>query len=323
MKELLEQIYGKKLIKYIDGHYSLPLYLSDGRQMYDVQISDREFVIVYIMDMERFHIKVLKKQIVSYRNSMDSYVVYGFDKISTFQRRSLIENDIPFISRNGQMYLPFMGVYFDRCCKRVDEIRTQFMPVTQILFLLFLYDKKTYTKSEAAARLGINPMSVTRASKQLTECGLIHEDKTGTEVLMTADYSDRIDYFERARPFLIDPVQSDLFVTDRDQEWNMPAAGEYALSLRTDLGYPEYYEYAVFKNDPAVKDIVGIDPALEAADDLIRIQKWKYDPLLFSRDDQIDPVSLICSLGETNDDRVNKCLEQVRGEIKKWRITKR
>ena len=319
MKKLFELVYGKKLDSFEETRYSLPLYLQDGKKFYRVAVSGKMFVVVFFVTQERFNIITLKKQLASYQNAIKADVVYGFEKITSFQRKSLIENEIPFVSRNGQMYLPFMGVLFEKCAMKEDIVKEHFAPVSQILFLLFLYEKDSYTKLEAAKRLQVLPMAISRASKQLLEKGLIEEKKQGTEVLMTVSVKDRRELYSKAKKYLINPVQSVLYLPDGRVDDSTPASGEFSLSHRSDLGYPKYAEYALYKDLPFLKGETGVDPDLNYATDIVRIQKWKYDPLVFSGNGQVDPVSLICTLADTKDERIHKCLEQVKEEIWKWR----
>lgn len=320
MKKLFEQVYGRKLNSFEETKFSLPLYLQDGKKFYRVSVSGKTFVVAFFETQERFNVKTLKKQLSSYQNVIKTDVVYGFDKISSFQRKSMIENEVPFVSRNGQMYLPFMGVLFEKCAEGEDIIKIQFTPVSQLLYLLFLYENGSYTKLEAAKKLQILPMSISRASKQLLEKGLIEEKKNGTEITMTARVKERRELYEKARKYLINPIQSVLYLPNGSVDRNTPASGEFSLAQRSDIGYPKYVEYALYKDLPFVKELVGVNPDLDYENDIIRIQKWKYNPLMFSCNGQVDPVSLICTFADTNDERIHKCLEQVKEEIWNWRI---
>ena len=320
MKKLFEQIYGRKLGIFKETKYSLPLYLKDGRIFYRVSVSGKAFVIVFNDNQERFNIKTLKNQMTSYQNAIKEDIVYGFDKITSFQRKSMIENEIPFVSRNGQMYLPFLGVLFGKCAMHEDIVKEQFAPGSQLLFLLFLYENDSYTKMEAAKRLNVLPMAISRASKQLLEKGLIEEKKRGTEIVMTVSAKDRKRLYEKAGKYLINPVQSVLYIPSGSVYSSIPASGEFSLSQRSDLGYPKYVEYALYKNLPLFKGLVEVNPDLEYETDIVCIQKWKYDPLIFSCNGQVDPVSLIRSFADTNDERIHNCLEAVKEEIWDWRI---
>ncbi|MBE5890491.1 MAG: hypothetical protein E7282_05915 [Lachnospiraceae bacterium] len=320
MKKLFEQVYGRKLDCFEEIKYSLPLYLQDGKTFYRVSVSGKTFVVVFSETKERFNIKNLKKQLATYQNAIKADVVYGFDKISSFQRKSMIENEIPFVSCNGQMYLPFMGVLFEKCAKGEDIVKEHFAPGSQVLFLLFLYENDSYTKLEAAKRLQVLPMTISRASKQLLEKGLIEEKKQGTEIVMTVSVKNRRELYSKAEKYLINPVQSFLYLPNGRVDRSTPASGEFSLSRRSDLGYPKYVEYALYKDLPFFKGLISVDPDLDYETDIVRIQKWKYDPLLFSCNGQVDPVSLICTFADTRDERIHKCLEQVKEEIWNWQI---
>lgn len=320
MRKLFEQVYGRKLDSFEETKYSLPLYLQDGKKFYSVTVSGKSFVVAFSETQERFNIKTLKKQLASYQNAIKEDIVYGFDKISSFQRKSLIENEIPFVSRNGQMYLPFMGVLFEKCAMGEDIVRERFSPGSQLLFLLFLYEKDSYTKLEAAKRLQVLPMAISRASKQLLEKGLIEEKKQGTEILMTVSVTDRRELYSKAEKYFINPVQSVLYLPNGRVDGSTPASGEFSLSHRSDMGYPKYVEYALYKDLPFFKGLTSVNPDLDYETDIVRIQKWKYDPTVFSCNGQVDPVSLICTFADTKDERIHKCLEQVKEEIWNWQI---
>lgn len=322
MKRLFEQVYGNKLEFFEKTTYSMPLYLQEGKAFYRVSVLKRAFVIVLLTARERFNIQTLKKQLVTYQEIISEPVVYGFDKISSFQRTSLIENEVPFVARNGQMYLPFLGISFAKCSKSEEEFKERFSPMEQFLFLLLLYENTRFTKKEAADKLGVLPMSISRASKQLREKGLIEEKKQGTEIIIDRSVTERDAFYEKAERFLINPIQDVIYLPDRNEYNDALMSGEYSLSQRSDLGYPKYAEYALYKNIPDVRALVGVDPNLYYGDKLIRIQRWKYDPLMFSVDRQVDPVSLICTFAENSDERIQKCIKQVEEEIKEWPITR-
>ena len=320
MKNLFEQVYGRKLVSFEETKYSLPLYLQDGKKFYSVSVAEKTFVVVFFETKERFNIKTIKKQLESYQTAIKADIAYGFDKISSFQRKSMIENEIPFVSRNGQMYLPFMGVLFEKCAIGESIVKEHFSPGSQLLFLLFMYENDSYTKTEAAKRLQVLPMSISRASRQLLEKGLIEEKKQGTEIEMSVSVKDRRKLYEKAGGFLINPIQSVLYLPNGRVDSRTPASGEFSLSQRSDMGYPKYVEYALYKDLPFFKGLAGVDPDLNFEKDIVRIQKWKYDPLVFSYNGQVDPVSLICTFTDTNDERIHKCLEQVKEEIWNWQI---
>ncbi len=174
---------------------------------------------------------------------------------------------------------------------------------------------------EACRRLMVKPMTITRASRQLAEKGLIKEERRRNEIWMTIAEEDRKAFYEKGKKYLMNPVHGVIYVPNARKDRNVPEAGEFSLARRSDFGYPEYVEYAFYKDDPAVKDVQGVNPGLDASGDLARYQIWRYDPKLFSNNGMVDPVSLMCSLSDIEDERIHKCIDQVKKEIWKWQTT--
>ncbi|WP_297569943.1 hypothetical protein, partial [uncultured Anaerovibrio sp.] len=60
--------------------------------------------------------------------------------------------------------------------------------------------------------LGPLPMTISRASKQLLEKGLIEETKKGTEIIMSVSVKDRRELYNKAEKYLINPIHSFLYL---------------------------------------------------------------------------------------------------------------
>ncbi len=317
MKEILSETFGSRLTEYNEINGSMPLYLKSQRSFYEVMIGETRFVLVMTDEAERFNIAVLKKHLTKYYEVFNAYIVYGFGKITTFQRKSLVENEISFISGNGQIYLPFLGAFFGKCqAKKIETVGKRFSPATQALILLMIYYDGEMSKAESANRLELTPMSVSRASEDLKALGVISERRKGTELLI-ARMGTRTEAYRKVENYLINPVWKTVYINKGDLTEGL-IAGEYALSKRSDFGYPKYFEYAVSKKDYAGYGYREYDPDIDMGLDLIRIQKWKYSPLLFADKDKIDPISLICSFQGEDDERIHKCLGDIEEEIEAW-----
>ncbi len=322
MKELLESIYGSQLVRYETRKASLPLYLGSKREFVDVAIYGAEFVLVNFLSMDRFNVSSLIKNVKQYQEKFSENIVYGFPSVTTFQRKSLIENNVAFVAGNGQVSIPFLGSYFAKCqneiaVRPVDRLS----PSSQLLLLFLIYNGqgRKFSKSEAAKALGISAMSVTRAARELVSLGLILEEKTGNETLIYREKSSEA-MLSEALPYMINPVQEVIYVPENMAGAKLLKAGEYSLADRSMLGYPKHAQYAVFKNSRDMVNADTINPDLSIDEPYIEIQKWKYDPEILGHGGMVDPVSLICSFIGENDERINKCLGEVRKEIDRWRI---
>ena len=322
MKNILSDVFGSQLEKYEKINVKLPLYLTDNRLFFNVKLCGIEIIIVFDEQYGRFNVASLKKQLITYIKEFEKPVVYGFDSVTTFQRKSLIENGISFVSKNGQLFIPTIGAVFSKCIsKQINSEVNHFAPTTQMLFLLLVYgeDGLEINKSTAADILGLAPMSVTRAAKQLVQLGIVAEQKDGTEVKISKTVSKE-EMYEIAKPYLINPIQKIAYVLREDMPEGLLIAGEEALADRTELGYFNYTECTMSKDEFLQYEVSEFDPKLEINSELMKIQIWKYNPRLFSQNDKVDPISLICSFGDNEDERIHQCLEDIEKEIDTWRI---
>jgi DNA-binding MarR family transcriptional regulator len=170
-------------------------------------------------------------------------------------------------------------------------------------------DNKKILKKQAAEDLSLTRTSITRSSKQLKQMGLIAEEQQGKEIRMIPLASGR-DLYERAKDFLINPVQKRLFINENGTKSKLFLAGESMLSRHSMLGSPKYETYAVYKGSVEMESLELIDPLWQSDRGSMVLELWKYDPALFAVKGEVDPVSLAMSLSESEDERVQGELEE-------------
>lgn len=303
------KISGEKRLK------GIPNYMVLGRKIYEAECLGIPFLLVSVSDTERFGSIALKNQLEKYQKVSGRYAAYYFDSMTIAQRYSLVKKRIAFLYEPNQVYLPFMGVIMQERLKSKPEIRLdKMMPATQAVFLYLLYNGRNgCLKKDVADNLGITRMSVTRASAQLFEMKLIHEEKSGREIRMYPVVSG-IEYYHQAKPYLIDPVIRRVYVDRGSFPKSVILSGDSALSQMTMLSVPGIPVYAVEKNDDIVKDLKIVDPKWEQDCDVAVVELWKYNPQLFARNNAVDPVSLAESLKDA-DERVEKSIDEY---MEKW-----
>ena len=162
-------------------------------------------------------------------------------------------------------------------------------------------------KKEAAEKLKLTRTSITRASEQLKQMGLISEDVVGKEIRMMAVESG-VRLYELAKDYLINPVQKIVSAEIKDKD-GFCMAGESVLSKHTLLARPKEDSLAIYKGNYATSGIIEIDPKWQEDVQYVNIELWKYDPALFAKNGEVDPVSLAMSLKDNEDERVQGELE--------------
>lgn len=316
MLDELKRVFGDEIIwEKISDKPNVALFLA-RRDMYRVEIEGISFVMIHIGSEEKFGISALKKQQQAYEEVMQSNIAFEFDGISKHQRDALIKNRIAFVALPGQVFLPFLGITLSEQFKKIKKITiSKMMPVTQMLFIyLMCRDADYILKSVAADELGLTRTSMTRASEQLLAMGLIEQDKVGKELRMRKKYGQE-EMLEKARPYLISPVQKKMVVRELDVRGKYLKAGETALSEYSMLNVPKIKTVALYKRVIEAECLEEIDVRWEETDHLLQLELWKYDPFIFSKGDKVDRISLACSLADCEDERVEAAVENMLEEI--------
>lgn len=248
----------------------------------------------------------LKKQIVKIQQIDNVPVVFELTTVSNYRRKSLIENNIPFIT-DKQVFLPFIGTMLSDE-KEPQKLTGKFVYSTKQLFLFYLYSKKKrlYT-SEAGKVLPFTAMTLTRAVKQLETTDLFLVAKDGVNKFIESKYK-RDELFEKAKVYLTTPVRKTGYIDKTQVTENMVFAGETALSEKTMLNPSRVVTYAISEKDydKALLTDELIDP-----DKQVRLELWAYNPKQFSEDNSADDISLVLSFTDTNDERIEEAVDEL------------
>ncbi len=306
MKQELEKLLGLKTAVKQLNNTDIPVYMKSYR-FWDVTIEGFDFIIAELPDDMIFDLRNIKRDYRKAKELLGRNTALAIPAINAKRRASLIEARIPFVALPNQVYLPFLGLILTEKyeAQNMTAGTDIFTPSAQMLFLLLAYmpSSETLINTEAAKKLGLTKMSITRAASALNAAGLINEEKHGTGTTMIKKYSGK-EFVDRAMPYLIDPVKSSFYVRDDGSYSALPDSGESALSSLTMLNPPQIKCKAHrFKTDD-IKALDKVDPHLTASRDYIRLEAWRYRPEVFAKDGTVDPISLYCSLRDKGDERV-------------------
>lgn len=312
MKQALEQFFGCKVeIKENGKKLSLPVYLA-MRPISVVEMNGVRFAVVDITNEPDVSITAMKKQRDKYEEALGCPIAYEVSAGSISARNGMVKNGIAFIDLPGNVYLPFLGIVLLDVYRRKSVRTDRMMPATQMVFLELFYmkDDEYISKSKVAERLNLTKTSLTRATAQLKEMGLIEEKKNGTEIAIKRNL-EKHEYFEKAEAYLISPVQQVVTVLKKDMGTPRLMAGETALNRLSELNPPRIEEAALYKGSEKAGQLVPVDARFENPDNCLKLQLWKYNPFLFAEHDTVDPISLICSFRGNEDERIDSCLEEI------------
>ena len=319
MKKYLAEIFGLSVkIENWDGMSKLPLYLRNKREYFVLSIRDVQSVLMK-NNSDNFNVSGFEKEMREIEKYAGMSVILWLDAISTYQRNALIKNRIPFIVPNSQIYVPELGMSLKEFCAGKREKVEKISATTQFLLLYFIYQKKQEEKSqsELAGYLNMSAMNVSRAVQELQELGLLETRKKGTSKFIKAVAAGK-ELYQLSSDYLRSPVQKKIYVSLRYFNMALPFAGETALAKKSMLNYPKRTVFAMDKK--LVKEIPQeaiIDPKLMTDNDYVEIELWKYNPTVYTADEMVDIVSLVQSLKDVEDERVEMQIEEIM-EKYKW-----
>lgn len=299
------------------GKKKIPLFLLELYNFYETKILGQNCIIIEILQ-EAPGIDTIKKHIKVISRTVEQNLVFYYKSISWFRRKSLIQNRVPFVVEDGQMYLPFLGLDLKKILdKQIKEV-TKFSSSTQLAFLYLLYNgDRTINATELAAVLNTSKMTASRSLNDLYDVGLLTYEICG-ETKRSKKYK-RIgdtEYYNEGSRYLKNPVWKTVYTCQKIE--NSLVAGLEALSLISMMNPPQKPVVAITK-----ERLREIEPYLLNDRDrildqkLTEIQVWSYDPRILSKEYYVDLVSLALSLKEFNDERIEQALEErLKGE--KW-----
>lgn len=284
---------------------SLPLYIT-GSYDFQVAIIDTQRCVMLTLKEELVTLPALKKHIKRIQEVDNVPVVLVLPTVSSYRRKSLIENKIPFVT-DKQVYLPFIGTLLVEQNEPEKEVK-KFMFSTQQLVLFYLYSgKQRLYMAEATERLPFTAMTLSRAVKQLEAVGLFMVTKDGVNKVIEAKYGN-FELFAKLKKFFLSPVRTIRYLEKENLTDDMVIAGETALAEKTMLNPSRVATYAVYHKLVDKKHLMNelVDP-----DKQIRLEVWEYDPKQFADGNTADSLSVVLSLKDNEDERIEEAIEEL------------
>jgi hypothetical protein len=295
----------------------LPFYLKNYYEFFEVSILDIPCLAMAVKDEVEQTPATIYKHILQVQKKWDHEIIYVHPKVSSYNRKRLIEHKLSFVIPGNQMYLPFLGIDLREHFKKIRKIGPQCSPSTQtvVLYALLHGTGTVFTPKILAKLLGYTPMTMTRAFDELQATGLGEIAMEGRERVLRFDRNKKR-LWEKALKFLRNPVKKRLWVKKYIDEPPGVKAGLTALSHYSALAEPANPVFAIagkrwkkIKNQNDVMELTIAEP------DACELEIWSYSPRQFEKDDVVDWFSLYLSLQDSDDERVESALEKMMGQI--------
>ena len=303
--EYLDKVLGVKVI-YEDVEFKhLPNFIATRYRLQMVSMNEQKMIFLY-PKTELEQIEVLKKHIARVQKNENLPVVLVLKELSYRQKEYLIREKIPFIVDGKQIYLPFMAVYLQERCSAEKKSREEMLPSAQMLLLHFIYGgAQELSTSQAAKDLELTPTSISRASRQLEEMGLLHIRKVGVQRIMQSEDSPKT-LFQKAGDKLLNPIKRTVYIPKELVGTELLESGYSALAEYSMLNTPNVRCYAA-ERISQWKDVMT--NSLLNSQVQVAVEMWRYNV--------VDELSLALALREDADERVEEAVEAMLNEL--WR----
>lgn len=311
--EYLDKVLGVK-VNYEDVEFKhLPNLIATRYCLQMVSMDEQKMIFLY-PKTELEQIEVLKKHIARIQKSENLPVVLVLKELSFRKKEYLIREKIPFIVDGKQIYLPFMAMYLQERCSAERIPREEILPSAQMLLLHFIYGgAQDLSTSQAAKDLELTPTSISRASRQLEEMGLLHIRKVGVQRIMQSEDTSKT-LFQKAGDKLLNPVKRTVYIPQKYVGADLPESGYSALAEYSMLNAPNVRCYAA-ERISQWKDVMT--NSLQNSQEQVAVEMWRYNPRKLSTRDTVDELSLALALREDEDERVEEAIEEMLNEL--WR----
>ena len=311
--EYLNKVLGVKVI-YEDVEFKhLPNFIVTRYRLQMVSMNEEKVVLLY-PKTELEQIEVLKKHIARIQKNENLPIVLVLKELTFRQKEYLIREKIPFIVEGKQIYLPFMAVYLQERCSAEKKPREEMLPSAQMLLLHFIYGgAQELSTSQAAKDLELTPTSISRASRQLEEMGLLHIRKVGVQRIMQSEDSPKT-LFQKAGDKLLNPIKRTVYIPKKYVGTDLLESGYSALAEYSMLNAPNVRCYAA-ERISQWKDVMT--NSLQNSQVQVAVEMWRYNPRKLSTRNTVDELSLALALGEDADERVEEAIEEMLNEL--WR----
>jgi hypothetical protein len=259
----------------------------------------------------------VRKHLDMLQSKQPAELIYVRARVTAYNRKRLIEQKVPFIVPGNQMYLPMLAIDLREHFRRIREEAPTFSPSTQVVVLhAMLRDAgQVLIPSEMAPLLGYSAMTMTRAFDELETAKLAEVTVRGRERCLRF-IGDRREIWEKAQPFLRNPVSKRLFIRHINGAEGATHAGLTALAHYSMLAPPAYTTYALSREEwktlrqqHKIIEVPVQDP------DVSEIEVWWYSPARFAEHGMVDQLSLYLSLKADHDERTETALEEMMEKI--------
>lgn len=314
MKEYLELVLHQSIDeKNYEDIGKLPLGCRNTFELRVLKMGLQEFLLAApTVDMS---LSELRKKRFQLEKQTGYLCVLYLKKVNWYAGPKMVEEGIPFVWENHQVYLPFAGMLLKENPSRIPKACTEISFLTQKLLLKALYESwENVSAVQASKLLNVSRMSITRCYDEIEAFDMPFL-KTKKKSRRFYAMKDKKTMWDTMLPYMRNPIIR-VYKPERKPKLDMILSGTSALAHYSMLGEDQYITYALRKDQIGKSGIKEIRELPQNEEPVCYVQEVGYI-LHFGDGKAVDPLSLILMLTEEEmgDPRVENCKNEMLEEL--------
>jgi hypothetical protein len=293
----------------------LPFYLREIFGFHLLRFMNQDLLLAELQKNQIPPMRQLQIQLTNLRKIFGLPIVFLLKDISAVLRKKLVVSKINFIVPGKQLFLPDLMMDLKEQYKTQDKSIKKLLPSAQVVLFYWILRKNNrmeeLTFQQLANELRYTPMAITNAIADLQRFDLCKI--VGSKGKHIRFEGARRDLWDRAQPFVINPIRTTVQLNTVPQELSVYRTNISALAHYTNIDEGDRLHIAVDKKQFAELTNYVDENHSDTMDDEIVLELWKYNPGLLTGHianiNFVDPLSLYLTLLGENDERVNKELK--------------
>jgi hypothetical protein len=288
----------------------VPLFLKGLYRLYILNIAANDYLLAE--PKEVINLSALRKQREQLKKISKMECVMYFESVKAYTKQKLIEEGIPFIIKEKQIYMPFLGMVLDNQNERLMPEVKKISYLTQKMLLVAIYQRwKKISLTDVARAICVSKMSITRCFDELEALEIPLISKLERSRCFVWEQGN-IALWNMIQPVLRNPVAKEYRLDKHSNVRELPLGGMTALSWYTIINDNAYRTYAITKELAKSLQIGDIPCVPKGEVPAEVIQVVQYD-IPFGDGTVIDPLSAILSLSEEEkkEPRVEAAIDEI------------
>jgi DNA-binding MarR family transcriptional regulator len=297
----------------------LPLYLRGNYFFYRGSIIDQDIILAKVKSDRNYTPDQIKKQGQQLKQLLNLPIVFVFDNIESWERKRLIERRVSFVQPFRQIYIPELFLQLNdsiRSSENKNELRSKYLTAPAQFVILYHLEVASLEKipfQEIAKMVQYSTMTVSRIIKELYHFELVAIE--GVKEKSIKFNLQGKELWKSVLPILSSPVREVWFTDQILNDNHFRIGGDTALATFTMLSESNRQTFVIGKDEFRSMKTVEALKSLDKKYGDNKIEVWLYNPLILSKNKNVDKLSLYLSLKHDEDERVKGALENLINEI--------